>query len=336
MNIVETCAFDWPTGFERLPQDEWARQPVSTEGVRYAELTAQRWYANLDPTIREIKKQLDDGDLVVDYSAGTGILAERWLSEAQDEVGWFLVDTSPRFLRVAIERLGPNRLVAFRLLQQVVGQRRFQFLDEIMPKSVVGCGVDAVVSTNAVHLYADLADAFAGWTRVLRRGGKVFVQSGNILNPDAATGAWIIHDTVEAIQRFAARRVREDPRYARYRSALDDAPRMAAHDALRRKYFLFPRIAEEYCDALRLAGLEVERVVARPVEVVTAEWATSLDIYAEGILGWIGGMEKVEGRGAGEEDRRARSELIRLGLEDYFGGRTKTQASWTYITCRKP
>ena len=47
-------------------------------------------------------------------------------------------------------------------------------------------GVDAISSTNAIHLYYDLEDTLRSWTRVLKPGASCFVQSGNIGNPAAA------------------------------------------------------------------------------------------------------------------------------------------------------
>jgi SAM-dependent methyltransferase len=335
MSLVEQRLFGWPPGFRRVPEEAWTQRTASSEGLRYAGLTNQLWYSNLDYTVHQLREHLGDGDLIVDYSAGTGILYERWQQQPGAEVGWILVDASPRFLQVAVEKLWAHPLVAFRLLSFLKDQHRLEFLDEALPGAIRGRGVDAIVCTNAVHLYPNLPQTFAGWARALRRGGRVFVQSGNMWNGQAEEGAWIIEDTVEAIHRFAVSEVTNEARYARYRPALEDLTRMAAHQALRHRYFLPPRHVDEYVVGLCSVGLRLERAVARSVEVSTAEWAKALEIYAEGILGWIGGVEKIDGRTATDEDRKARSELIERGLQRYFGNRPLTKASWTYITCRK-
>ena len=69
---------------------------------------------------------------------------------------------------------------------------------------------------------------------------RVFVNSGNMRNPRAKPGEWILDETVWVIDDLAESLVRSDPRYARYREALDDAERMSAR-AYRDRVFLAPR-----------------------------------------------------------------------------------------------
>ena len=56
--------FAWPAGWQRLPDDDWARQPVDAFGEAYDSLDHHGWYTNLDPTVEELSHLLDDGDML--------------------------------------------------------------------------------------------------------------------------------------------------------------------------------------------------------------------------------------------------------------------------------
>ena len=118
------------------------------------------------------------------------------------------------------------------------------------------------MSTNAIHLYPDLADTVASWLRALRPGGHVLVNSGNIRNPRARRSEWILDETVWVVGDLAEGLVRTDPRYAAYRADLDDRERMAAHAAYRDRVFLLPRPLDFYLETLEL-GRPQGRVGAR-------------------------------------------------------------------------
>jgi len=191
-------------------------------------------------------------------------------------------------------------------------------------------GVDAVASTNAIHLYYDLEDTLRSWREVLRPGGRVFVQSGNIGVRELPAGSWIIDETVEAINAAAAELVREDERYAPYREGLGDPVRRAAYDELRRKFFLPVRPLAHYVAALEEAGFRVERVDHVSIAADTAEWTDFLSAYHEGVLGWVGGSERIEGQPPTEEAVADRLRLLRESVDRVFGG-SSFEAVWTYI-----
>ena len=234
-----TTAFPWPEGFERVPEEEWRHHPIDQIAIRYDAVEHQGWYRNLQPTLDQLGTFLREGDVVLDYSAGTGILARRLL-RSDINCAVLLVDASPKFLRLALERLGDDPRAAFRLIRYLEPERRLQLVQEVTDAEVLAPGVDAVVSTNAIHLYYDLDITLNSWAAALKPGGLAFVQSGNVRNPEADRDHWIIDDTVEAIHRAAVKIVREDPRYAAYRGHLDDAPRQRKYDQLREKFFLPP------------------------------------------------------------------------------------------------
>ena len=96
--------------------------------------------------------------MLIDYSGGTGILVDRLLLRLADrQVGAMIVDSSPKFLRVALDRFRDNERVAFRVLRYLKGEKRLELLDEVVDPVLVERGVDAITSTNAIHLYPESA-----------------------------------------------------------------------------------------------------------------------------------------------------------------------------------
>lgn len=324
--------FRWPEGFARIPDEAWTRAPVATLAQKYDAVGKHGWYANLDPTVAEVSAFVRAGHRVVDYSGGTGLFLERLLLERPHlEFGAIDVDSSPKFLAMALAKLGAEPRIAFRLLQYLSSEKRLQRLDEVLPFDV-----DAIVSTNAIHLYSDLHGTLASWARLLRREGRVFVQSGNVRDPDAPEDAWIIDDTVEAVSRAARAIVARDDRFARHRSALADPARLAAHDAYRRRVFLPPRPLSIYLEALEEAGLRVVSTRSKPVHAKADEWHQFLTAYSDAVLGWVGGTAKLDGREPTAEDLADRLQLMRLGLDEVLDGSHRFEATWTYVTCEKP
>ena len=327
-----SAAFPWPEGFERVPQEEWRHRPIDELAIRYDAVEQQGWYRNLEPTLDQLGAFLREGDVVLDFSAGTGILARRLL-RGDINCAVLLVDASPKFLRLALERLGDDPRAAFRLIRYLEPERRLQLVQEVTQAEVLTPGVDAVVSTNAIHLYYDLDITLKSWSAALKPGGLAFVQSGNVRNPRAGRDHWIIDDTVEAIHHAAMEIVREDPRYAAYRGHLDDAARQRKYDQLREKFFLPPRDLPHYTEALEKSGFEIQAVDYVPFEVQVQEWYEFLSTYHEGVLGWIGGSARIDGNEPTELAVTDRLRLIREGLDRVFDGDATFLAGWTYIRC---
>jgi len=329
--------FEWPPGFQRVPDDEWAHQPVDTFGLRYDTVENHGWYRNLDPTVEDLARHLEEGYLLVDYSGGTGILLDRLkLRIFNRDVGTLIVDSSPKFLRVALDKFSDDERIAFRLLRWLKEEKRLELLEEVLGPELLARKVDAIASTNAIHLYRDLPETLASWARVLRSGGRVFVQSGNIRNPRAGPNEWILDETVWAIHEVATGLVRNDARYAAYRPVLDDEPLMQAHIAFRDRIFLPVRPLDYYVQCLEDAGLGVEEVTARTIEARVNDWFDFLSAYHEAVLGWVGGSAKVEGRPASSVAVRDRLALIRHAMDTLLGGRQAFRCCWTYINCAKP
>ncbi len=326
--------FSWPSGWSRLPDDDWTREPVDAFGTAYDSVDRHGWYRNLDPTVEELAHLLTDGDVLVDYSGGTGILLDRLKLRMFDtQVGAVIVDSSPKFLRVALEKFRDDPKVGLRLLRFLREEKRLQRLDEVLGPELLRHGVDVITSTNAIHLYPELADTLGSWVRTLRSGGHVLVNSGNIRNPRARRSEWILDETVWVVGDLAEGLVRTDPRYAAYRGDLDDEDRMRAHAAYRDRVFLLPRPLDFYLEAFELAGLKVESVREASIEAGVQDWFELLATYHDAVLGWVGGTEKIDGAAPSPDAVTDRMELMRHAMDVLFHGRPTFQACWTYITC---
>jgi ubiquinone/menaquinone biosynthesis C-methylase UbiE len=324
--------FKWPGGADRVPDEEWASEPVDTFGLAYDTVEHHGWYRNLDWTVEQLASALTDGQLLVDYSGGTGILLDRLKLRVFDRaIGMLIVDSSAKFLRVAVEKFKTDERVGFRLIRYLKDRRRLQYMDEVFEPPLLDRGVDVIVSTNAIHLYFDLPQTLQSWARVLKPEAKVFVNSGNIRNPNARPNEWILDETVWVIHEVAEGLVRTDPKYARYRPALDDSERMAAHMAHRDKVFLAPRPLAYYLETLESEGFAIDAVTDRTILASVDDWFELMSAYHEAVLGWVGGSVKVDGKPPTEDAIRDRLDLIRHSIDVLFGGRKDFKACWTYI-----
>lgn len=324
--------FDWPAGFVRVPPEEWTTQPIDATALAYDHVDQHGWYSNLEPSVEEIAAFLSDGDVLLDYSGGTGILLDRLRLRIFDRpVGWLILDASAKFLRVALEKYRDDSRVAVRLLRFLRDEKRLQTLDEVSDLTV-----DAIAAVNAIHLYPDLDEVAGAWVRALRPGGRVFINSGNLRNPRAAAGEWILDETVWVINDLAEGLVRSRPEYAQYRPVLDDADRMRKHAEQRDRVFLKPRPLQYYTDALARAGLEIVDVREKTIVANVEEWFELMTAYHDAVLGWVGGNRKLDGRDATPEAVEDRLKLMRHAIDTIFSGRTHFNACWTYITAEKP
>lgn len=327
----------WPDGFERIPDEDWVAAPVETLALNYDTVEDHGWYRNLDRTIDDLARFVEPGTVLVDYSGGTGILAVRMLEEIEErDFGILIVDSSPKFLRLAVEKLGRHERVAFRLIRYLKDERRLQLVREVVPPSLLERGVDGVVSTNAVHLYYDLESTLRSWFDLLRPGGRAFVQSGNIGIPYMPAGSWIIDETVEAIAQHATAIVREDPAYRAERSWIEDEARMKAYADLRHKYFLPVRPIDFYLESLESTGFHIREVTHLPIEAYQDQWYEFLSTYHEGVLGWFGGVRRIDGEDPSPELVDRRLALIREAMTRTFGDDPSFRALWTYIRAARP
>src|SRR4029079_17370172 len=142
----------------------WVVRPVEDFALHYDTVENQGWYHNLDLTVEQLAPRLRPGGVLIDYSGGTGILLDRLRLRIFDrQVGMVIVDSSPKFLGVALDRFRDDPRVAFRRLRYLKDERRLQYVDEVLGPGFEG---DVLVSTNAIHLYDDLEGTLRAWTRV--------------------------------------------------------------------------------------------------------------------------------------------------------------------------
>jgi ubiquinone/menaquinone biosynthesis C-methylase UbiE len=328
--------FSWDDDFPRIPEEDWVDRPVDAFGLHYDTVENHGWYRNLDLTVEQLAGDLQEGQILIDYSGGTGILLDRLRLRIFDrQVGMLIVDSSPKFLRVALDRFRNDERVAFRRLHYLRDEGRLQYLDEALGEAFLRRGANVLASTNAIHLYDDLSNTLAAWARVLDRGGRVRINSGNIRNPRAAENEWIIDETVYVVHEVATGLVRTGPRFEPYRAVLEEPDRLQPYLEFRDRVFLAPRPLDLYLDALREAGFTIEEVTERTIEADVDEWYEFLAAYADAVLGWVGGSAKVDGVAATEQAAADRLELLRRALDVIFGGRPTFRCCWTYISASK-
>jgi ubiquinone/menaquinone biosynthesis C-methylase UbiE len=328
--------FFWDESFERIPDEDWTEAAVDQFGLHYDTVENHGWYRNLDPTVEQLAGDLRPGEILIDYSGGTGILLDRLRLRIFDrQVGMVIVDSSPKFLRVALERLRGDERVAFRRLRYLKEEKRLQYVDEVLGESFARRPADVLVSTNAIHLYDDLENTLRAWTRVLKPGGLVRINSGNLRNPRAGENEWIIDETVYVVHEVAAGLVRTEAHYAPYRAVLEDPDRLQSYLDYRDRVFLAPRPLDHYLDALGGAGFRVDDVSESTIEADVEEWYEFLSAYADAVLGWVGGSVKVDGEGASEGAAADRLALLRKALGVIFGGRPTFRCCWTYVSATR-
>jgi SAM-dependent methyltransferase len=322
----------WPRDFGRVRDEAWVRLPVEELAERYDSVDQHGWYDNLNPTIDRIANSMAGGERLVDYSGGTGILLERLLKRMGDKkIGALIADSSPKFLRLAYEKFQDDERVAFRRLHYLKTERRLERLDEVIEPTLLKHGFDVLVSTNAIHLYYDLDDTLASWRRSVRKRGRIYIQSGNISNPNAPEGTWIIDETVSHIDRIARELVRARPEFKDGERFLGDAGYLSQHDVLRDKYFLPARPLEHYTTKFEAAQLHVTNASYEVFPAKVSDWHTFLSVYHEGVLGWLGGAEKVTGKPADPRWVEMRKEIMGVALDQLFDGRETFEACWTYL-----
>jgi len=326
----------WPEGFVRIPDEDWVAAPVESLALNYDTVEDHGWYRNLDRTLEDLAAYIEPGMILVDYSGGTGILANRMLQEVDErDFGLLIVDSSPKFLRLAIEKLRRHERIAFRRIRYLKEEKRLELVREVVPPSLVEPGVDAIVSTNAVHLYYDLGPTLDSWREMLRPDGRVFIQSGNVGVPYMPKGTWIIDETVEAIAERAEEIVREDDAYAADREWLEDTDRLERYAELRRKYFLPVRPIDFYLESLESSGFRIAEVTHLPIEAFQDQWYEFLSTYHEGVLGWFGGVQRIDGVDPEPAVVERRLDLIKRAMARTFGDHRSFRALWTYIQAER-
>ena len=326
----------WPTDFVCIPADDWSSQPLEELAMKYDTVEEHGWYDNLNPTVSQLAQRHGPEDIVMDYSGGTGILTARLKqSMGGNAPHALIVDSSPKFLRLALEKFKTDPRVAYRLIRYLKPERRLQFLQEVLEPPLWDRGLDAIVSTNAIHLYYQLEQTLSSWHAILRPTGCAYIQSGNIRNPDAPADSWIIDETVEHIHKASIEIVLETDGYQEFRPLLDNPTYMEAHDKLRAKYFLPVRDISHYTDAFKQSRLDPVSITMERIPALVSEWYEFLSVYHEGALGWIGGAMKITGKSSSPEVVERRKALMWESMQRIFEGRPHFDACWNYFICER-
>ena len=328
-------AFAWPAGWERVPDDDWTRQPVDAFGEAYDSVDHHSWYRNLDATVEELSHLLNDGDILVDYSGGTGILLDRLKLRMFDaRAGAVIVDSSPKFLRVALEKFRDDPDVGLRLLRFLKPEKRLQRLDEVLgPRAARAPGRrdrvdqrDPPVSRPGRHRRVVAASPAPGGPRAdqLRQ------------HPQPACPPQRVDPRRD---RVGGRRPRRGPGAQRPRVRQPTAPTSTTRNAWRPTPPTATACSSNpgrWTSTSRpwsSAGLKVESVREASIEARVDDWYELLRTYHDAVLGWVGGTEKIDGAPPSPEAVADRLALIRHAMDVLFHGRAKFQACWTYITC---
>lgn len=151
------------------------------------------------------------------------------------------------------------------------------------------------------------------------------------MRPPSLPG-WTIDSTVEEIHRASVRLVREEDRWAEYRRFLEDRKHLEAHRDLRRRFFPAVRPLSVYRSALEEAKLRILDVQRDVITAQVSEWRDFLAAYHPGVLGWVGGAEKVTGSEPSGQTVDDRLELMSEAIREVFEGVDAFEACWTYIT----
>ena len=324
----------WPKNFKCIPNENWVNEPLQKLAKKYDTVEEHGWYDNLDITVSHLSKAFGPEDIIIDYSGGTGILTSRLMRTMKNNCPRIIiVDSSPKFLRLALEKFCTDERIAFRLIPFDKERKRLSTIEECLDSDILKTGVNGIVSTNAIHLYYELDQTLGSWKKILRPDGYLHVQSGNIRNP-SNKDSWIIDETVEHLNNAAIRLVASQDSFISLRKFLDNDEHMKAHDKLREKYFLPVKDLDYYTKSLKKNGFEIKDIQCHPINASVDEWYDFLSVYHEGVLGWVGGAEKVYNKKVSSHFVSLRKALMRLAMEDIFNGSDSFQAAWTYINAQ--
>ncbi len=282
--------------------------PISKGASAYhdAVCNAKYYVTILDELMMNAAQKIVEGQIVVDFGAGTGVSALRLLKQASDHFDLWMVDNSPAWLGKAYEILHDRKGTDF----FIVGKKGET---HATLSQTIGEGIaDHVVCANTIHLIPDIAEVFEGVSCALKEGGMFFVESGNVLYDDTPKGALLVDDTVKRVHDIALDMVRYNPSFSSYKADLDADIRKYA--AQRKFVFPDPRPLSFYCEMLQKSGFVVERSYAKLFKVEYGDWLTFLRVkrLQAGILPEIGGNDPSNKE---EEDR---DNLISLATHKLF------------------
>ncbi len=262
-------------------------KPTSKGATAYHEAVSKAEYyiAILDELMKIVAPQIKKDDVVVDFGAGTGVSALRFLEFLKFDARICLVDNSAAWLGKAYEVLGDRKNVGCFLLEKK--ENGYASLSETVGRGVI----DHVISANTLHLVPHLEEVFRGIHEALKENGTLFFQSGNITRGNKPEGALMVDDTIRRVHDIALDIVRNDPKFSYYKKDLDK--RIAQNESQRKFVFPDPRPIEVYLEALKKTGFEYQEPHFKLFKVQYTDWLKFLRVrrLQAGILPEIGEHE---------------------------------------------
>lgn len=295
--------------YESLHIKPWRPdKPVSKGATAFHEAVFNStWIKDIMHNLAEmVRPNINDGDIVVDFGAGTGTSAILLLESFGQKINLWLVDNSQSWLGKAFELLHDHANVEFFVLEKK--DDTYATLAE-----TVGNGtVHHVLSANTVHLIPEIMEAFAGISLAMKKGGTFTFQTGNFIRKDRPEGALMIDDTVKIVHDIAIEAVKTQAKYSAYRKCIDGEK--DAEKSQRKLVFPDPRPIEIYLNALEKSGFDFQEPVYVPVKVRYGDWLNFLMVkrLQAGILPEIGG------RDPSPKEEQDRDELITYGALQLF------------------
>jgi SAM-dependent methyltransferase len=319
---------------DKINDDDFLKSDVTEFALGYDMVKNHTWYDNLNYLVKLSNDFFNEDDLIMDYSCGTGIFCERLLKIKIDSPRILMLDSSPKYLKLSYEKFHRNYKFFFRLIKFLKEENRLQTIEECIETKSSEL-LDGIVCANAIHLYPTIKDTIKSWYNILVKGGKLLINSGNILNPLKDSDSTLIDQTINEIAKVSYDIVRNNPKYSKYVDLIGNFDYINKHDNLRDKYFLPIRPIDFYTDELVKNGFKLIEVKCENVDAKVDEWFDFLKVYHEGIIGWIGGSKKMTGVEPTEEDIKNRVEIIKEALNIIFQNKNDFKASWNYIICEK-
>jgi ubiquinone/menaquinone biosynthesis C-methylase UbiE len=319
---------------EKIIDEAFLKSDVTEFALGYDKVKNHTWYDNLNYLVELSKTYFNEDDFIMDYSCGTGIFCERLLKSSISVPRILMMDSSPKYLKLSYDKFGRNYKFHFRVINYLKDEGRLQTISESMGKEYKDL-LDGIVCTNAIHLYPTIDETIKSWNNILVKGGKLLINSGNILNPTMDKDGILIDQTVNKIAEVSYDIVKNNPKYNKYVDLIENFDYINKHNNLRDKYFLPIRPIDFYTDELIRNGFKLIEVKSENVDAKVDEWFDFLKVYHEGIIGWVGGSKKITGVEPTEEEINDRIEIIKTALDIIFENKNDFKACWNYIICEK-
>ena len=282
--------------------------PISKGAIAYHEAVehAQYYIDVIDRLMADIVPKIKEGEVVVDFGAGTGVSASRFLNAVHARVSLWLVDNSPAWLGKAYDLFKGKEEISCYLLNK--RNDEYSTLADAIGENVA----HHVISANTVHLIPDIAGAFKGIFNSLREQGTFDFDSGNIVVDGAPDGALLIDDTVRRVHDLAIEIINTDDAFLPYRRDIDERLRRFRQQRL----FVFPepKHLDFYIKALHTSGFEFCEGHHHLFKVKYGEWMSFLKVkrLQAGILPEVGGNSP------SPVEEAARDRLITLAATRLF------------------